>query len=94
MAIIRLNTFFFDFRGVITLLAIEINSWFSTLGIKDEDAVVIHYSKYRKRVTLKLQNSELFIKLLDRFSERGVTYTVAGVEYAFPFLVINGRKKI
>ena len=94
MTIVRLNTFYFDFRNAPTPLEIDIHKWFRSQGVKDGEAEVINNGNYRKRVALKLRQSETFIKLLDRFSERGVTYCKDAILYEIPYFAINLRKSL
>ena len=94
MTIVRLNTFYFDFRNAPTPLEIDIHKWFRSQGVKDGEAEVINHGNYRKRVALKLRQSETFIKLLDRFSERGVTYCKDAILYEIPYFAINLRKSL
>lgn len=93
MTILRFNTFFFDFRNVPPPTDLDCHRWLRGLGVKNGDAEVISYSKYRKRITLKLFQSEKFQTLASIFSEKTLYYIKDGEQYPISFFMCNGKKK-
>lgn len=94
MTILRFNTIFFDFRNAPPPSELDCHRWLKVLGVKDNEAAVISYSKYRKRLTLKLRESETFQKFISNFSDRALIYEKDGEEYSINYLICNGKKRI
>ena len=87
MTILRLNSFFFDFRNAPIPSELGCHRWLRTLGVNNGEAETIGYSNYRNRVTLKLKDSETFQRLLESVSDKNIVYKMEeGDEFPIPFL--------
>ena len=73
---------------------LDCHRWLKSLGVKNGEAVVISYSNYRKRLTLKLREPEIFEKFVDQFAKNALIYEKDGIQHLINYFICNGKKKI